>query len=226
MRGRLVAGTAALSIALAGCSGSGSGHAHATTPPTTAQLSAAMIKASDLPGYASQAADKGDSDTQLQEQVARCIGITIAPANQLREVDSPTFAKAATSISSSANAYRTAAELDARERVLLSPKADACFGPALRQVMSGVLPSTIKLDKTAFHIAAGSGGGPSNVIATAHGQVTVSQGGESQTSFVDIVFVKGRLTGVTIDFTGNGAPVSADVEKKIVATVSARVAKL
>src|SRR5579875_2341797 len=116
MRGRLIVGTAALALALAGCSGSGSGHPHATTPPTSSQLAAAMVKASDLPGYASQPADKSDSDTQLQEQVARCIGITIAPASQLHEVDSPTFTKGDTSISSSANAYRTAAELDARER--------------------------------------------------------------------------------------------------------------
>lgn len=226
MRGRLVACSVALTLALAGCSGSSSRHARATTPPTNSQLTAAMVKASDLPGYASGPADKNESDTQLQDQAARCTGVTINPAQQVHSVDSPTFAKGSTAVSSSANSYRTAAELDAREQALLSPKADTCFGSALRSVLSTALPSTVKLANVTFHITKGSAGGPSNVVATAHGTLTVSQGGRSQTSYLDVVFVKGRLTGATIDFTGDSAPVSADLEKKIVAAVSERVAKL
>jgi hypothetical protein len=222
-----VAAALATVLALTACSSSTSGNG-SVKPPSHAALMSIGLQTGDLPSgwTAVKPTAASSDDSALQSQVTTCEGASkVNAANRIEQVASDDYNQGNNTVSSSATSYKTQTEVTNRLAVILSSKADTCFTQAFRSELTKTLPAGATLGNIAFHITSGSSGGPSNVVGSASGTVTLTEQGQTAALYLNDVFIKGPLLGVTVQFTGIGAPIGAAVQKQVIAKVAARAAK-
>jgi hypothetical protein len=240
-------GAVVLLSVLAGCSSSESGTASpasggasagssaadssgtAETPPSADALQSAVLQDEDLPagwrGTAYDPSSDDDDDDDGTAALLKCIGAEDNSADEVEEAHSPDFSsEEGSSISSSATSFRSQEAIEADVAVFSDPAAPGCFA---EQMSTGLadsgLPAGTTVGEPQISFTAGSGGGPSNVVASATGTIPVTVSGQQITFYLDVAFITGRLTEASVEFFGVGAPVPADLQSSLVAAVADRV---
>lgn len=126
------------------------------------------------------------------------------------------------SIGSEVTSMRTAGDLTADIAVITSPKISACYDKlAVAQLGQG-LPAGTTLKSASIVVTPGPAGGPSNVVATAAGNVELTVNGAAATLYINVAFITGPLVEAEIDFTNLAAPVPAALRASVIAKVAAR----
>jgi hypothetical protein len=242
VRTSLLASAAVLLSLLSGCTSTEAGTASpasggsvatgssaADTPPDADSLESAVLQEGDLPsgwtGEPHEESSDGDDDTAA---LLECIGAEDNSADEVDEAHSPDFSSAdGSGISSSATSFRSQEAIDADVAMLTDPAAPGCYADQLSVVLedSG-LPAGTTVGEPRVEFTAGNGDGPSNVVATVTGSIPVTVNGQRISFYFDVAFITGRLTEATVEFFGIGAPVAADLQETLVATVADRVAAL
>jgi hypothetical protein len=82
------------------------------------------------------------------------------------------------------------------------------------------------VDALTLNITPGSGGGPSDVVATAQVTVTATVSGQQATVYITATFIAHDRVGAEVDGENVGSPVDASVLQKAVAAVAQRVSAL
>lgn len=202
-----------------------SSHSRARSAPTPAQLSAMVLHAADLPsGWTGTAFQAGPTDAANQAAFAACVGDPGAPSARVAEVHSPDFSMGATTISSQAASERSPDDVTRASAALTGPKAPGCYRSLATSGLRSSLPAGSTVGALDVKVTAGSSGGPSNVVATAHVTVTVTVTGQQVTVYVDIAFIASGLVEAEVDFENAGAPLDAALQRQLVHVVAARVA--
>jgi hypothetical protein len=71
-------------------------------------------------------------------------------------------------------------------------------------------------------VAAGSAGGPANVVATGVGTIKISAGGQQAVAYYRVAFITGPLILAEVDAANIGAPIPASLMESPVAAVADR----
>ena len=211
--------------------------ASATTPTTSAAVAAPdeaklktlVLTAADVPSSwtASPSSSSGDNspdDAASQAQLAACLGVPNSDKKQVASADSDDYDLANSSISSNASSYSSQDVVDQDAAALSKSNAASCFKQGLQKALTSQLPAGATVDKFDITITPGAGGGPSNVAGTLRVEVLVGVAGQQAHVYLDIVLIKGKLIEASVQFTGFGAPIAADIEAKAVRAVADRVA--
>jgi hypothetical protein len=202
-----------------------SSSAPGATPPDQAKLQSLLLASADVPsGWTASPGSDDNTPDDSDARIAACIGIPNTEAVQVAQASSGDFTHGESTISSSANSYRSQDVLDRVEQSLLGPKATPCFEQEFQRTMSTELPGGAKIDSFDLTISPGPGGGPSDVVATAAGKVSIFASGQRVTIYLDVAFIKGDLVGADVDFVGFGQRIGADVQRKAIDAVANRVA--
>jgi hypothetical protein len=244
--GALLAALTAATLTLAGCSSSSTGGSGTTapastaagtsappssapatsagaTPPSHAALAAIPVKASDLPsGWKGTAAT--DTGEQTDVAMRRCVGGTDTSADKVDTVNGDDFSLGNATISSNAESYKSESDISADTQLLNNPKVDTCLKQLLQRTLTKDLPSGAKIDTIEFHLTPGSGGGPSNLVATGEGRITVSAQGQQLSVFVSVAFITGPLIEAQVSFIDIGARVDETLQRQVITAVAGRAA--
>jgi hypothetical protein len=197
----------------------------AASTPSTATLAAIAVQASDLPaGWTSQPSQPDPKEDANRAALVSCVGGRDTTPDRIAQADSPDFSQGEAGISSRAAAFKSQSDIAADTQLLASPKIDSCYATALRALLAETQPSaTINSIKVA--VTPGSGGGPSNVAATATSQISLTIQGQTALAYIDIAFITGPSLGVQITFSNVGQPVATAVRSAVIARVAARAAQ-
>jgi hypothetical protein len=227
MRVRWVAGflaTVVTATALSACSTTIDGHS-AATPPSYLALSRIVLQQSDFPSnWKPRPAVNTADDPDVQAEVAGCAGVRIRSAQRLHRATSPDYGTGDFTASSTASSFKTEIEVQNRLSALLGSNADACLTKVLRTSLAKVIPGDTKIENLSVQVA--KGGVEENVVATAHAVITVTALGQTARVYSDTAFIGGTLFGVEVAFTGIGAPVPSDVQRRLTAAVAGRAARV
>jgi hypothetical protein len=210
----------------AGPTGSTSSGSTTSGTPTHQQLQQIVLQQTDLPaGWTGKPTSPDAGNSDVDTQVQACIGgAQISQSDQVDKVQSDDFNQGESTISSDAASYKSQEAVDNRKAAITSPKADSCFNQALQEELKTSLPAGTTVNNLNFHLTPGSNGGPSNVVATAVGTVTVTAQGQTVTVYVSDAFISGNLVTATVQFEGLGQPIDSAVQAAAIKAVSDRVA--
>jgi hypothetical protein len=224
MRVRLVAGALTFGCVLAACSTTTDGHPVAK-PPSYLALTQIVLQPGDLPaGWAARPTQGAGADTDVQTQVATCVGIRTDPAKLINRAASPDFGSGEFTASSAASSFKTQAEVLNRLAAVRSPRAANCFTRALRNSLAKLLPSGTHVEKLTVRTV--DGGAAANVAATLHAVVTVTALGQTARVYSDTAFISGVQFGVQVTFTGIGSQVPGDLQQQLTRDVAHRAARV
>ena len=106
-----------------------------------------------------------------------------------------------------------------------SPKLSSCFDQLMKKTLATTMPAGVKIASSSIKITPGSAGGPANVVATGTGTIEVSVNGQQVPFYVSVAYITGPLIEAEVDTFNAGAPVSASVVNRLVATVATRASK-
>jgi hypothetical protein len=240
------AGILALTAALAGCTSgvggaagpaktgaaAGSGTSSNTAAPSSSpspdstRLQAALLELGDLPKEWS-AGGSPERDSGTIEAFHACLGAPMDQADRLMEAFSPVFTDGATRyLYSWVGSFRSQQRVDADTALFGDARAADCFAEAL----TDGLRETTRTAGTSFgrpqvEVIVGSGGGPSNVVATASATVpATSTSGRDMTLYWQYVFLAGRSTEAVVGTGTVDAPLTTDVRNRAIEAVAQRVA--
>jgi hypothetical protein len=192
----------------------------------SAELSAIVLQPSDLPAAwtaAPHQADPGDATDQAA--LVACVGGTNTDPDKTAEVDSSDFSLDDASISSNATSYKSQSDLDADTALIHSPKISTCYQQLVKTEAGSSLPAGSTITAVNLTITPGPGGGPSNVVGTGTGSITVSSGGATVTIYDSVAFITGPLLEAEVDFDSPNQPVPATMFANLVNAVATRAAK-
>ena len=221
MKALLATALAGTLVAAAACSSSGG----SSKAPSKATLQKVVVQQSDLPSgwKGSPPSIEASQVGNVVSAVYTCIGgTTINNKNEIEQVNGDDFTQGQNTISSSATSFKTQQEIDNRVKLLLDPKADACFTSTLKSTLGKVVPGA-KVASAQVHVVKGYPGAPSNVAASATAQLALSIAGQTEPIYLSAAFIKGTLLGATVEFLGVGSPIDASVQTKAVTDVANRV---
>ena len=193
--------------------------------PDSAELHAALLQLGDLPeGWSPGGSPERDSGTMGAFRT--CLGAPMA-ADPMMEASSPVFTDGVTRyLYSWVASFGSQQRVDADTALFGNARAPHCFAEAL----TDGLRETARTAGTRFgtpqvEVTAGSGDGPSNVVATASATVpATSTGGRDITLYWQYVFVADRSTEAIVGTGTVDAPLATDVRKRAVVAVAQRVA--
>ncbi len=224
MRVGWVAGALTIGCVLAGCSSTTEGHAVAK-PPSYIALTRIVLQTDDLPpGWIARPTRGAGADTDMQTQVATCVGVRTDTSKQINRVESPDFGSGEFTASSAATSFKTQLEVLNRLAAVRSPRAAGCFDQALRTSLAKVLPAHTQVQNLTVRTV--EGGAAPNVDATLHAVVTVSALGQTARVYSDTAFISGAQFGVQVTFTGIGTQVPSDVQQQLTRAVARRAARV
>ena len=109
-------------------------------------------------------------------------------------------------------------------KLLTSPKASECYQQLFKDAISKDLPSGATVDKMSVKLTPGTNGGPSNVIAKADADLTVSAQGQTVQLVIDAWFIRGHQIGAEVDFFGFGQAIDSSIQSTALKAVADRVA--
>lgn len=240
----------ALAVTVSACSSSSNGtgsaikttgsSSTASTPATSstsassdgtaldeAQLKALLLTKNDVPAgwTASPSAGGTTADDEAdQAKVAQCIGVPDPDTHKVAEADSDDYDLNDSEISSSATSYRSSADVDAGVALLTSPKSAECYKQLFQEAISKDLPAGTTVDSSSVKLTPGTNGGPSNVVAKADVDVTVSAEGQTVKLVIDAWFIRGKQIGAEVDFFGFGQAIADSIQATALKAVADRVA--
>ena len=192
----------------------------------SAELSAIVLQPSDLPAAWTAAPHQADpGDAADQAALVACVGGTNTDPDKTAEVDSSDFSLDDASISSNAASYKSQSDLDADTALIHSPKISTCYQQLVKTEAASSLPAGSTITAVNLTITPGPGGGPSNVVGTGTGSITVSSGGATVTIYDSVAFITGPLLEAEVDFDSPNQPVPATMFANLVNVVATRAAK-
>jgi hypothetical protein len=191
----------------------------------TPRLTAIALQPADLPaGWVGTAYVPDPNSVAVDAAMVSCVGGRNTYTDETGDSNSPDYSLGNATISSDATSFRSQADVTNDTAIIKSPKMSACYQKAAAVQVAGSLPPGATLDSTSIAIVPGAGGGPSNVIATAVGKVSVTISGKVSVVYVSAAFIVGPLTEAEVDFTSLGAPVATSITRSLIAKVAARAA--
>ncbi len=194
-------------------------------PPATARLTAITLQPADLPAdWGSTPYVPDPNEAAESATLARCTGGRDNTPDETGEANSPDYTLGNASVSSEADSYKSQADIDDDVAIIHSAKIDSCYEQLARSQLAASVPAGSTITTVSIDIKAGSGGGPSNVVATGTAEFHVTVNGALNDLFINIAFITGPLTEASVDFANIGGPVSADIQAALIAKVAARAA--
>jgi hypothetical protein len=213
------------SSSVAASSSMPSSSAPAADAPDQPKLATAVLKQSDFPtGWASSPSDGDADDAANQAALVACVGGTNTFGNRVANADAPDFGLNDLSVSSSAASYKSQADIEADTKLIQSPKISTCYEQLIKVQLAKSLPTGSTLGAVAIKVTAGSGGGPSNIVAVGEGTIVATVAGAEVTVYTGIAFITGPLTEAQVEFDSPGQPVDATLFANLVKVVADRVA--
>ena len=172
----LVAAATCLLLGVSACSSSSS-----AKPASTTQLQKIVLQKADLPaGFTAKAAESDNSGDTSAQQLASCTGVSgIKKSDELRKTQSQDFSQGDLSYSSDASTYKNQSAIDARIKILKSPKYNTCVNTLFKTTLSKQLGAGATVNSSTVKTTTGSNGGPKNVVAVASGSIGVSAQGQN-----------------------------------------------
>jgi hypothetical protein len=228
-------------VVLAGCSttvrgtataadGPAEARSAASAPPDAAHLQATLPQLSDvadLPGGWNDRFGE-ETDDWTMPTLAACLGgrDTIAERLVVRGGQVLTD-EHDDRVSSMVAGYRSQRDVDDDIALLTSASAPDCFRQMFEEQLQAARSDTAEVGPLNLSVAAGSDGGPSNVVATVSGYVTVTPTtGESYPAYFDLVFLTGPMTEGQLIFESLGAPFPGAARSRLVTVMAQRLAAL
>jgi hypothetical protein len=220
---------------LAGCSSSGGGSSSDTGATTDAasssssgsstSLQSIVLQNGDLPTAWTGAAYKADPDDKAaQAALVQCDGGKDTSGDQTGVANSDDYSLDNATVSSSATSFKSQDDVDSDVATLKSDKISGCYEQVFKSKLSGSLPAGSVVNSTSVTITSGSNGGPSNVVATGTGKISVTAQGQTIDVYIDVAFITGKSIESEVDFSNVGAAVPADIQSAAIAKVAARTA--
>lgn len=199
--------------------------AGAAGPPMTPRLTAIALQPADLPaGWVGTAYVPDPNSVAENAALVSCVGGRNTYTDETGDSNSPDYSLGNATISSDATSFRSQADVTNDVAIIKSPKMSACYQKLAAAQVTASLPTGATFDSASIAIIPGAGGGPSNVIGTAAGKVTVTIAGKVSVVYVNAAFLVGPLTEAELDFTSLGAPIPASITGPLIAKVAARAA--
>ncbi len=194
-------------------------------PPMTPRLTAIALQPADLPaGWVGTAYVPDPNSVAENAALVSCVGGRNTYTDETGDSNSPDYSLGNATISSDATSFRSQADVTNDVAIIKSPRCLACYQKEAAAQVTASLPTGATLDSASIAIVSGAGGGPSNVIGTGVGKVTVTIAGKVSVVYVNAAFIVGPLTEAEVDFTSLGAPVPASITGPLIAKVAARAA--
>jgi hypothetical protein len=197
------------------------------TALNAAQLKALLLTKNDVPaGWTASPSAGGTTATDAADQakVAQCIGVPDPDTHKVAEADSDDYDLNNSSISSSATSYPSSSDVDAGVALLTSPKSTECYKQLFQDTIAKDLPAGTTVDSVSVKLTPGTNGGPSNVVAKADADLTVSAEGQTVKLVIDAWFVRGKQVGAEVDFFGFGQAIADSIQATALKAVADRVA--
>jgi len=166
-------------------------------------------------------ADPGQA--AYQAFMAKCVGVRNTDTDKVAEAHSANFLKGDADIGSDAYSYRSQSAIDVDVTMWQSPKLSPCLDQHLKQGFVAEFPRAAV--ESSVDIKPGSGGGPTNVVATGTTTIKVTEDGQPDSVYYTFTFIRGPMVKVEIAAVNVGAPVPASEMKPLVAAVATRAAK-
>jgi len=200
--------------------------ASAATPASLAQLKTLVLQSADLPsGWKGTPHQPDQNEAADNAAMAQCIGARNTDGDKFADANSDDFANGNASVSSSATSYKSQSDLTNDIQMLHSSKVSGCFEQMIKKQLASSLPAGSTIETATINITPGSGGGPSNVVATGTGTIKVKANGQDVAVYLTVAFITGPLIEAEVDAQNVGAPVPASVVNQLVSTMAARVAQ-
>lgn len=218
---------------LAACSNSASSSTSSSpaasssaTPASLAKLKTIVLQSADLPSDWKGTPHQPDpNDSANNAAMVQCVGARDTKPDEVANADSDDFAHGSASISSNASSFKSQSDLDSDMQMLRSPKLSSCFEQMMRKELTSSLPSGSTIDSASIKIAPGSGGGPSNVVATGTGTIKVTVNKQQVPVYLTIAFITGPLIEAEVSTENLGSPVPSSVVNPLVSAVATRAAQ-
>jgi hypothetical protein len=191
------------------------------TPATAAHLATLVLQTGDVPTTWTAATDTPDPDASAEQaSLTSCVGARDTTADMVAQSNSDDFTMGDAEISSQASSYKSTDDITTDVGILTNPKIDSCYEAlAKSQIAAG--PT---VDSVTIAVTPGAAGGPSNVVATLTGTITITESGQMQTLYLNSAFITGPLIEAEVDFDSPDAAVPAVLQAQLVALVANRVA--
>ena len=194
-------------------------------PPATPRLTAIALQPADLPAGWVGTAYVPDPNSDAQDAAfLSCVGGRDTSNDETGDYNSPDYSLGNASISSGATSYRSQADVANDTAIIASPKMSGCYQKLAAAQVTASLPAGATLDSVSIVVTPGAGGGPSNVIGTAAGKITVTISGKVSVVYVKDAFIVGPLTEAEVGFINVGAPLPTTITRPLIAKVAARAA--
>ena len=200
--------------------------ASAATPASLAQLKTLVLQSADLPsGWKGTPHQPDQNEAADNAAMAQCIVARNTDGDKFADANSDDFANGNATISSSATSYKSQSDLDSDIQMLHSSKLSGCFEQMIKKQLASSLPAGSTIESTSISITPGSGGGPSNVVATGTGTIKVKASGQEVAVYLTVAFITGPLIEAEVDAQNVGSPVPASVVNPLVSAVATRAAQ-
>src|SRR5215469_1977519 len=200
--------------------------ASAATPASLAHLKTIVLQSADLPsGWKGTPHQPDQNEAADNAAMAQCIGARNTDGDKFADANSDDFANGNASISSSATSYKSQSDLTSDIQMLHSSKLSSCFEQMIKKQLASSLPAGSTIESASINITPGSGGGPSNVVATGTGTIKVKVSGQEVSVYLNVAFITGPLIEAEVDAQNVGSPVPASVVNPLVSAVATRAAQ-
>jgi hypothetical protein len=191
----------------------------------TPRLTAIALQPADLPAGWVGAAHAPDLNSAAEDAAfVSCVGGRDTHTDETGDSNSPDYSLGNATISSDATSFRSQADVTNDTAIIKSPKMSGCYQKMAAAQLAASLPTGATLNSVSIVVVPGAGGGPSNVIATAAGKVSLTVSGKVGIVYVNVAFIVGPVTEAEVDFMNLGAPVPATIRGPLIAKVAARAA--
>ncbi|HEY7263147.1 MAG TPA: hypothetical protein VH589_16875 [Trebonia sp.] len=198
----------------------------AATPASLAHLKTIVLQSADLPsGWKGTPHQPDQNEAADNAAMAQCIGARNTDGDKFADANSDDFASGNASISSSATSYKSQTDLTSDVQMLHSSKLSSCFEQMIKKQLASSLPAGSTIESASINITPGSGGGPSNVVATGTGTIKVKVSGQEVSVYLTVAFITGPLIEAEVDAQNVGSPVPSSVVNPLVSTVATRAAQ-
>jgi hypothetical protein len=185
-----------------------------------------LLKRADFPaGWTSTPYQADPQDAADQAALTQCVGARNTDNEKITEKNSPDFGYNDASVSSSASSYRSQADIDDDVAMLHSSKISTCYEQLAKTQIGTSLNAGESVDAVSFKMTPGSSGGPSNIVATGSGSVTLSSVASGKvTVYISVAFITGPLTEAEVDIENPTQPVPVAFFNDLAQTVAKRAA--
>jgi hypothetical protein len=188
-------------------------------PPGAQQLQMIVVQSTDLPaGWTSSAASP---PADLSDGFAGCMGTPNTAGEMVASASSPQFTSGSYVIGSTAKSFRSPAAVLADTAALTNPKASSCLATVNKAHLAAGKGVTVRT--VTFKVTPGTGGGPSNVVATATSALSYTLNGHTTTLNDETVYFVAPRIEARVDFYYATKAPSASVKAAVISKVSARV---